>query len=199
MKKFTLLRLLPVGLLLMGLYSCAPKYGAYFSNSSTFYKSKKESVAKAPQATQQPDQLRKKEADMEPISAEQLVASSEKIIPMAPNPSIEKLVEEHKQRIEHIENSTLKGHEMEKALKVEKKRAKKEIKKEVKKEIKKIKAENDDDEYVVMLILAVLIPPLAVGLTYGIVDKFWISLLLTLLFWLPGAIYSVIVVNDYYK
>ena len=46
-----------------------------------------------------------------------------------------------------------------------------------------------------IILFAILIPPLGVGLKFGIVDKFWISLVLTLLFWLPGAIYSVIVVT----
>lgn len=41
-------------------------------------------------------------------------------------------------------------------------------------------------------ILAIVIPPLAVGLLYGITIEFWISLILTLLFWLPGAIYSLV-------
>ena len=48
----------------------------------------------------------------------------------------------------------------------------------------------------VIILFAILIPPLGVALKFGIVDKFWISSLLTLLFWLPGAIYSVIVVTE---
>lgn len=48
----------------------------------------------------------------------------------------------------------------------------------------------------VIILFAILIPPVGVALKFGIVDKFWISLLLTLLFWLPGAIYSVIVVTQ---
>jgi uncharacterized membrane protein YqaE (UPF0057 family) len=44
-------------------------------------------------------------------------------------------------------------------------------------------------------ILAILLPPLAVGLHEGgINNRFWISLLLSLLFWLPGIIYALIVV-----
>ncbi|MBL6445307.1 YqaE/Pmp3 family membrane protein [Fulvivirga sp. 29W222] len=50
-----------------------------------------------------------------------------------------------------------------------------------------------------MIILAVLIPPLAVGLTYGVIDKFWISLILTILFFIPGMVYSLIVVHDYFR
>ncbi|MTI26812.1 YqaE/Pmp3 family membrane protein [Fulvivirga kasyanovii] len=50
-----------------------------------------------------------------------------------------------------------------------------------------------------MMILAVIIPPLAVGLTYGVIDKFWISLLLTILFFIPGMIYSLIVVHNHFR
>lgn len=47
----------------------------------------------------------------------------------------------------------------------------------------------------VLVILAILIPPLAVFLHQGeINNKFWISLLLTLLFFVPGQIYSLLVV-----
>ncbi|MCB0740247.1 MAG: YqaE/Pmp3 family membrane protein, partial [Chitinophagaceae bacterium] len=38
-----------------------------------------------------------------------------------------------------------------------------------------------------LVILAILLPPLAVYLHEGVINsRFWISLLLTLLFWLPG-------------
>jgi uncharacterized membrane protein YqaE (UPF0057 family) len=42
-----------------------------------------------------------------------------------------------------------------------------------------------------MVIFAIILPPLAVGLKFGIIDKFWISCLLTLLFWIPGVIYAI--------
>lgn len=46
-----------------------------------------------------------------------------------------------------------------------------------------------------MVIIAILLPPLAVYLHEGVINnKFWLSLLLTLLFWLPGVIYALIVV-----
>ncbi len=46
-----------------------------------------------------------------------------------------------------------------------------------------------------LVILAILLPPLAVYLHQGTINgKFWLSLLLTLLFWLPGVIYALIVV-----
>jgi uncharacterized membrane protein YqaE (UPF0057 family) len=48
----------------------------------------------------------------------------------------------------------------------------------------------------VIILFSILIPPLGVALKFGIIDKFWICLLLTLLFWLPGAIYALIVVTE---
>lgn len=48
---------------------------------------------------------------------------------------------------------------------------------------------------VLLAILSILLPPLAVYLHENATnDKFWISVLLTLLLWLPGIIYALIVV-----
>lgn len=69
-----------------------------------------------------------------------------------------------------------------------------------KKEIKAFKAakkagKEADTNTLLLVILAILLPPLAVYLHQGeINNKFWISLLLTLLFWLPGVIYALIVI-----
>jgi uncharacterized membrane protein YqaE (UPF0057 family) len=65
--------------------------------------------------------------------------------------------------------------------------------KEYKKE--KRKGNGPSDNTVLLCILAVLLPPLAVYLHEGeINNRFWISLLLTLLFWLPGVIYALIII-----
>ena len=49
---------------------------------------------------------------------------------------------------------------------------------------------------VLLVILAILLPPLAVYLYEGeINNKFWISLILTLLFFLPGIIYALLVIT----
>ena len=48
---------------------------------------------------------------------------------------------------------------------------------------------------ILLAILAILLPPLAVYLHENDFNaKFWISLLLTLLFWVPGVIYALIVI-----
>jgi uncharacterized membrane protein YqaE (UPF0057 family) len=46
-----------------------------------------------------------------------------------------------------------------------------------------------------LVIIAILLPPLAVGLhDRGLSTRFWIDLLLTLLFYIPGLIYALIVI-----
>lgn len=54
-----------------------------------------------------------------------------------------------------------------------------------------------DGSLLLYIILAILIPPLAVGLLYGIGTEFWISLILTLLFFIPGMVYALIMVLQY--
>jgi uncharacterized membrane protein YqaE (UPF0057 family) len=74
--------------------------------------------------------------------------------------------------------------------------------KEVKKELKEYKKEKragqePSTDKTLLIILAILLPPLAVYLHEGAINnKFWISLLLTLLFWLPGVIYALVVILD---
>ncbi len=71
---------------------------------------------------------------------------------------------------------------------------------EVKNYLKAVKAERKNGapskpSQTVLVILAILLPPLAVYLHQGqINDKFWISLILTILGILPGIIYSLLVV-----
>lgn len=72
----------------------------------------------------------------------------------------------------------------------------KEVKK-IAKEYKAAKKAGSDVQTntVLLAILCVILPPLAVGLNQGELNgKFWLSVLLTLLFWLPGVIYALIVV-----
>lgn len=71
---------------------------------------------------------------------------------------------------------------------------------EAKKQLKEFKKQKRNGEgstnKVLLIILAIILPPLAVYLHQGEVNsKFWISLLLTLLFWIPGVIYALLVVT----
>lgn len=45
-----------------------------------------------------------------------------------------------------------------------------------------------------VIIITILLPPLGAALVFGLAAEFWISLLLTLLFYVPGLIYTLIVV-----
>ncbi|MBC7937219.1 MAG: YqaE/Pmp3 family membrane protein [Rhizobacter sp.] len=72
--------------------------------------------------------------------------------------------------------------------------------KDAKKQLKEFKKQKrsgeGSDNKVLLIILAILLPPLAVYLHQGEINsKFWISLLLTLLFFIPGVIYALLVVT----
>lgn len=72
--------------------------------------------------------------------------------------------------------------------------------KQVRSEYKAFKAarkagKDADSNTVLLAILAILLPPLAVFLYEGeINNRFWISLLLTIIFWIPGVIYALILI-----
>lgn len=52
------------------------------------------------------------------------------------------------------------------------------------------------DDELLIIIITILLPPLGVALYEGrVTGKFWLSLLLTLLFYVPGLIYSLLVVT----
>lgn len=80
------------------------------------------------------------------------------------------------------------------------KKEKKQRLKEVKKQLNlfkenKAKGMEADEKTILLVILAIILPPLAVYLHQGAINtKFWISLLLTLLFWVPGVIYALMVI-----
>jgi uncharacterized membrane protein YqaE (UPF0057 family) len=71
---------------------------------------------------------------------------------------------------------------------------------DVRKALKEFKASQKSAEPIttntlLLVLIAILLPPLAVYLHEGSLNsKFWISLLLTLLFYLPGLIYALIVI-----
>jgi uncharacterized membrane protein YqaE (UPF0057 family) len=74
--------------------------------------------------------------------------------------------------------------------------------KDAKKLLKEYRADkragrDDESDTVLLVILAILLPPLAVYLHEDEVNsKFWISLILTLLFWIPGVVYALLVIFD---
>ena len=79
----------------------------------------------------------------------------------------------------------------------EKKMMLKEVNKKVREYKKEGKSKKDDEgtSTLLLVIIAILLPPLAVALhEHGINSKFWIDLLLTLLFYLPGLIYALVII-----
>lgn len=69
------------------------------------------------------------------------------------------------------------------------------------KEYKQAKKADDGEgastNTILLAILAILLPPLAVYLKEGeINNRFWLSVILTLLFWIPGVIYALLLVLD---
>jgi len=51
--------------------------------------------------------------------------------------------------------------------------------------------------FIVLLILCIILPPAAVGLMKGwFTNEFWISVILTLLVWIPGVIYAFLLLFD---
>ncbi len=86
-----------------------------------------------------------------------------------------------------------------KAAKKERKEMRKQLKKDLKAAIKDFRNSNQSDVgFALLVILGVLIPPLAMFLYDGLSARFWISLLLTLLFFLPGMIYTLYVIISEY-
>ncbi len=54
---------------------------------------------------------------------------------------------------------------------------------------------NDNDDKIIAVLLAIIFPPLGVAIWEdGITSHFWLSLILTLIFWFPGLIYSLLII-----
>lgn len=84
--------------------------------------------------------------------------------------------------------------EWEKLSKKEKRAKKRAFRKSIKELVKSARQRASDTDLLLLVIIAILLPPLAMALYDGITNRFWISLLLTLLFYLPGLIYTLVVI-----
>jgi uncharacterized membrane protein YqaE (UPF0057 family) len=51
---------------------------------------------------------------------------------------------------------------------------------------------------IIDILLAIILPPVAVALRFGATAKFWINLLLTLLVWIPGIIHALYILSKKY-
>ncbi len=77
----------------------------------------------------------------------------------------------------------------------EKREMRKGLKQKIREAVRNAKEQGASDDLVLLIILAILLPPLAMFVYEdGATNRFWISLLLTLLFYLPGLIYTLVVI-----
>ena len=71
---------------------------------------------------------------------------------------------------------------------------KREKRKEVRQALRDAKESGARLETLLLVIVAILLPPLAMAIYDGITKRFWISLILTLLGYIPGLIYTLVVI-----
>ena len=189
MKKNTFLHLVLISFIIS---ACTPKYGAHFQASTNHYEpSKKNPESLTNESVKlQSEVILQKQQILQLARWTEVTASSEPTVvsPLTP------MIERHNEKIKALEESNIARKGVEIAIR----KSHKDFKKDLKNEIKKARRANDD-QYVLMMILGILIAPLGVGLTYGIGPEFWISLILFLLFWLPGAIYGGIKVHQFFR
>ena len=67
---------------------------------------------------------------------------------------------------------------------------KRDVKKFIKETLKGADKNQTEVNTLLLVIIAILLPPVAVALVDGISGPFWLSILLTLLFYVPGLIYA---------
>lgn len=179
------------------LTSCSPKYSAHFTHSDYNYSSLKDHgiinhkvnqayeeyniddisiVESRGQYVEEEKSIKSKDDELN--SKDLNVVGKDKLTQLEQRPEKEVLTEKLQEE----------KHDFSRA---EKRVLKKELK-----GLLKAKFEEDAEgtDPVLLIILCFLLPPLAVYLVYDVGTEFWISLILTLLGWLPGVIYSLIVV-----
>jgi uncharacterized membrane protein YqaE (UPF0057 family) len=202
--------------------SCAPKYNAYFPKKTydqTHYavdqqKSEKEGVSVSSDAIELPQQTHINEADVklvETVETGEIEASN-----MEKESGVLKLVKKADRNAVMTEREELILDALQIRLKEISKADKKAFKKDLKnfihnqekaaamedysfqkaESIKSPKALNETSTNTLLLvILAILIPPLAVGLHEEALNgTFWLNLILTLIFYVPGLIHALIVI-----
>lgn len=168
-------------LMVFFLASCA-KSGAFFSynpNSYRYVKADKENTGEASKEVK-----------------EDLTASAEKSVNTSDLNTPAKFVERaNNAKPANTEKEAVAKDMSKKDIKKELRLKKKEVKKEIK-AIKKATKSNADTNTLLLVIIAILLPPLAVALVRGIGGAFILNIILTLLFYIPGLIHALIIVLD---
>jgi uncharacterized membrane protein YqaE (UPF0057 family) len=75
------------------------------------------------------------------------------------------------------------------SVKVEKKNQK-QVRHEIKSKLENARKNKSDVDEIILILLAIFLPPVAVYLVDDLTTPFWIDLILTLLFFLPGMIFA---------
>lgn len=213
-------------LLLFLCFSCAPKYGAYFSKPTyedNNYANKVETepsdkVIASVESVKEPIIEDLEKSDKELLNTIELVPEdkNDEVAIVA----VSKLNQSDKNNLKLIpkgdKNAAMSSREemILDALKIELKNMTKADKRAFRKEVKHLAKSNNVEKLsknyninspegmdaaetntLLLVILAILLPPLAVFLHEGEVNNtFWLNLILTLLFFIPGMIHALIVV-----
>ncbi|EMR02785.1 hypothetical protein ADICEAN_02060 [Cesiribacter andamanensis AMV16] len=190
------------------LAACSPEYGAHFAPS------KQDAYAHAPKADKTEQLVAPLEATEinspapEVLKAQESgatdIVSDAETPAVAPAPAVEEISPAQQRKMLRQLREKVKGMSAE-----EKEAFKESVLNQLKEQQQNMRlAEADDFQRdgragspsvsgVLLVIITILLPPLGVFLHQGEINaKFWISLLLTLLFYVPGLIYSLLVIFD---
>lgn len=123
-------------------------------------------------------------------STEAKVASSQKVATVVEAPAVKEEVtlEKREMTVAEAEALAMAKERLSNMTKAEKK--------ELKSDMREVMRQQGGGANIVEIILAILLPPLAVFLHDGIGTSFWINIILTLLFVIPGIIHALLVVTD---
>ncbi|WP_439651191.1 YqaE/Pmp3 family membrane protein [Pontibacter harenae] len=135
--------------------------------------------------------LEAEENTAEPVLEAKVTEASELVVAPAPAPKVAKITtpaNTETNKLTEAEAMAMAKERIASMTKAEKK--------ELKKEVRKAFRQSSTTTSIVEIILAIILPPLAVFLHDGIGTSFWINIILTLLFFLPGIIHALLVVTD---
>ena len=187
--------------LLMVLASCSPEYGAHFapSKQSPSVAVKEQPKTVAPLVAEQTAEVRQMEAQRAEAAGATEVASD--LTAPAEAPAVQmNTAKQQRQVLRQLRK------ELQSMTKEERQLFKEQVQRQLQEQQLSSKMAMDDQREprvnadispVVLTIVTIFIPPLGVFLHQGEINtKFWISLVLTLLFFVPGLVYSLLVIFD---
>lgn len=189
-------KFITVGIIGCFLISCAPKYTAHFQQKS--HEMTRYTIADKEETKPVAFTDAEQEAIIKDIEIKEVVLETKKVQELIDDNETTiirpKTNEELIQALKDNPNATV-------AVNLDKKE-RKVLKREVKEQLRETRESanmmqyNQSESKLLYYILAILLPPLAVGLWRGIGSDFWINVLLTLLLFLPGIIHAIIVISS---